>query len=1132
MFSKIKYLTLFTVAIISLSTLATTKLPYGEKFLAEAHELFYDNNEFSGEKLDTYKALIDQRKNELRVNIENYYREYRDKSEDEIAERIKKDDILFILSLIEADLVSLRVETDNVRRMELINRILELDYTARITGIEEILERAYKRIQAFIGKDNHIYKNNLSEGEASNLVDPVSGEFFTQAELLTMKAEGVDISLFDPDPKSRYWEDRSELDLSFDEKYYGGSSLYDAVFLGFPKKKVDFDEVRLSQTKPKMDVTLKIENPLTGKKEKRKFKLKFAAEMHSEVTAAALAANLGFHTDVSKYVQNIKVILPDDVSEEDVRREWYSYYTGFDLDDYLKEVGQTKSGKTYLLFHDALIEAKPKELERLGPWGFASLNHRAQREVRGLHLFNVWVANSDIKEDANNKIVYKKNPDGSYKLFSFIHDLGYTFGHIFKESPKDFKWRVVKSKTDEAVNLDFRDFQVNSGFHHVSFADARWMIRKIGKLTRADIKRAFELGGWPLEVQKLYVEKLISRRNDLVEAFELTEEVGLIDVDYNISTENGVLENGQITQREFEGFTTHLGREIVPEVAKLKGLLRQYYFQAKTAAISGAGNVSIDFNDIDLGIDPNVFVGLEVVPTRTIQRNSAQTGNDDYFLVQDSLLVKYRLGLGVVLRGSASYIQEYKLTFPVRTYEDGMYHKNVLLNFFLNSHIKNIELPKNSIVSMADGFEAEGEVQLTTGGVIGARADIGLRRGKISKTILARKENKFLIYKDQDHYHSTYQELFATFLFLKLPVFEHENKSGVLLRQIYEFEYDNNNQDDKDLKLGLVSRILETADINVLADYVRPMSLRSEYVTDYSNLNLLLFNNQGVRREETITQSQVNSDNSVVNQSFYQVDLDRRYTRSALLGREERSKSIRFMGNINPETEEIHQPAIEIELKVEDDFTKGEEFSKYIETVNKLAMQEDFLQFTPELHTNNDIWNQTVMEAKIIYNSQGVENLLNATEDDYYEVMAQSSNRDARFWRSRVDEDIIDRKSRRLRRKFKRFVRNIMKAKRKNDNKERYSILMDAISGVIDREEGSFSTTLLQRIQRVVGRENMYMAGMIYLPLNSKLNLPTELPIYNELNSHNKVETIFFNLDSTHDYRQMQRIWDEFMQAM
>ena len=55
----------------------------------------------------------------------------------------------------------------------------------------------------------------------------------------------------------------------------------------------------------------------------------------------------------------------------------------------------------------------------------------------------------------------------------------------------------------------------------ITYADARWMTRQIAQLSRKQIVQAVSIGHWPRAAGELLTEKLIHRRNQLVEAFDL-----------------------------------------------------------------------------------------------------------------------------------------------------------------------------------------------------------------------------------------------------------------------------------------------------------------------------------------------------------------------------------------------------------------------------------------------------------------------------------------------------------------------------------------------------------------------------------------------------------------------------------
>ena len=66
------------------------------------------------------------------------------------------------------------------------------------------------------------------------------------------------------------------------------------------------------------------------------------------------------------------------------------------------------------------------------------------------------------------------------------------------------------------------------------------MALKICALSRSDLEREFAESGWPTFIQRLAVEKLLSRRNELVDAFCLQEDgVKPIPCDPGFTLKNG-----------------------------------------------------------------------------------------------------------------------------------------------------------------------------------------------------------------------------------------------------------------------------------------------------------------------------------------------------------------------------------------------------------------------------------------------------------------------------------------------------------------------------------------------------------------------------------------------------------------
>ncbi|MBF0300196.1 MAG: hypothetical protein HQK51_15850, partial [Oligoflexia bacterium] len=89
----------------------------------------------------------------------------------------------------------------------------------------------------------------------------------------------------------------------------------------------------------------------------------------------------------------------------------------------------------------------------------------------------------------------------------------------------------------------------------ISFEDALWMLRKILSLHREDFIEIVKSAHLPTPVAYLLVEKLISRRNQLVEMFKLGNEFNILKVN-NIITSGEYLKKGKLLKEKWDGYAS------------------------------------------------------------------------------------------------------------------------------------------------------------------------------------------------------------------------------------------------------------------------------------------------------------------------------------------------------------------------------------------------------------------------------------------------------------------------------------------------------------------------------------------------------------------------------------------------
>jgi hypothetical protein len=96
------------------------------------------------------------------------------------------------------------------------------------------------------------------------------------------------------------------------------------------------------------------------------------------------------------------------------------------------------------------------------------------------------------------------------------------------------------------------DYEAAEGFNP-SYDDARWVAKKIAKLTRTDFAEVAAAGKFPSAVEKLILEKLIGRRNSMAKLLKLEVK----DLDYNHKISLGQdLKDGKLLKENWPGFAS------------------------------------------------------------------------------------------------------------------------------------------------------------------------------------------------------------------------------------------------------------------------------------------------------------------------------------------------------------------------------------------------------------------------------------------------------------------------------------------------------------------------------------------------------------------------------------------------
>jgi hypothetical protein len=194
----------------------------------------------------------------------------------------------------------------------------------------------------------------------------------------------------------------------------------------------------------------------------------------------------------------------------------------------------------YLVTAPANVQPREGPTQSIGSWEFGGLGHENRRELRGAGLLAAWLAWFDSRAD-NTKLRIERDAD-EVQLAHFITDLGGGMGagtgwfSARGENPNDFTWTFTAPEIIRGPGRITTPFRVEHfrptvptpAFAAMTVDDARWMARMIGQLTENQLRGALIASGYDNAESRLYLEKLISRRDRMVRDLKLENEIPLL----------------------------------------------------------------------------------------------------------------------------------------------------------------------------------------------------------------------------------------------------------------------------------------------------------------------------------------------------------------------------------------------------------------------------------------------------------------------------------------------------------------------------------------------------------------------------------------------------------------------------
>ncbi|MEX2577788.1 MAG: hypothetical protein WD342_01920 [Verrucomicrobiales bacterium] len=236
------------------------------------------------------------------------------------------------------------------------------------------------------------------------------------------------------------------------------------------------------------------------------------------VTVEELKSDLDefYGFDVEPYIAARGVVTPSNV--DSILRN----HPGAGKSKYRKE---KMIGRHWVAFRESSVEFKPQGyIERHDGSRMSDPAAIHDRAFRGMYLFDLWIANRDVKDD-NNKAFFFRSPGEGMEISEYReghHDIGHALGSVWSSGEVN-KFRPGETFVRRGLFGNLRFPQATlfrpGAWEAATWADLKWMAGNIVRISDSEIEEAVSASGWPDFVRAAVIYKLVSRRDRIAELF-------------------------------------------------------------------------------------------------------------------------------------------------------------------------------------------------------------------------------------------------------------------------------------------------------------------------------------------------------------------------------------------------------------------------------------------------------------------------------------------------------------------------------------------------------------------------------------------------------------------------------------
>ncbi len=1158
---------LATVALgwaLALPAAALNPVPYGDGFRDDIEAELLTPGPPSGEwlpspeKIQAYREHVERKRRFIIEHVSQYEQVERGRSAAKATRDAENGDTVVALDHLLDLLERLEASRDPARTYDLAAQILMLEYATRshTEPLASLKVPVHLKNMVLDWSVPNRSRSWQAKREATNLVDAETGGFYTPGDLKRLLRQGVDLSAIDPPAESPFWrkkEDIASVEILSD--YLGGSDPVHAgietAFPSFEGAEFVYQGAHKTQSKPKLDVfwldeVCKRKSKAKQKRCRKKLKLKFGMETQADPVANALLSALGFNVDVSMYLRHIKIYLGD-ASFDELQADWAGYFDRQRLHLYIPMESVMLPGEAghgwdekgeYVVFRETVAEIRNPEIVRLGFFSFSQGMAQVMREARGLFLYNVWIGSADAKDEENNKLSLRRDAAGEWQMYLTQHDLGHALGLVMPERPGAFPWDAVETSAFSRffgwirgrIELNYLNLQDSGLEHNATYADAKWMARLIAQLTREQIADAVNLGHWPGGIGPLYVEKLINRRNQFVQAFDLEDEFDLMPVDRYLTTADGSVVRGELVQTHWDDSSMDYGHHWEAVFGPVAGYMGDALKQAVQAAIGSVDVVSPGDVDITgkLVVNPEILLKI----SREVTLNPDATSLFDQYIVRDSLGLGVRVGLGYIGFAEGMLMRNFSVAYPAPTRRLALGAGAQVLNLLLPLDVRRGRLPEKYVLYRDDWFGAGFRMRPSTelASPAGAGADAAYDWVRMRRSVVDHRGADPIVWVDEPDFVDRRFRAFLELSVVEIPFLEAADTKGSFAGTAWKIDGDAIADPYGD-GARLFDRMLRTGRFGNIDEIAGASASSAEVEFQHRNTSwrMILANMNFRGRDDRIELR--DAEGRVFHREF-QSERRRRFTWKILDNGETHDLTVRGLVGAPGEA----GPIVTVDWSVTDLNAHSDEFDRYYRSLAGFAgdrpyLASDFSARDWEVSgEETGRWTQLLVSGRVHLFSGALARLLETSPERHWELLSRTlgvshDDLERRRWAMTVGppkQRIRAARATGVRLRSSvlgsgRALAALDRARHAEDREQRLTALVEALYQANNRVGGSYEpavlATLLQQagLDELAEQGELVVTGRITRSFDDENNLPERRDVLGQIGRERDFDRVNYN---------------------